>query len=580
MKAGAVEEHLHLLTQRLLAERTPEGVWEGELSASSLSTATAVSALAVADREKSHKLVEAGIGWLAGHQNPDGGWGDTTRSVSNISTTLLVRAAFALSGQAEHHRDALAAAETYVQEAGGFEGMIARYGRDRTFSVPILTNCALAGQVDWERVEPLPFEFACLPQRCFEWIRLPVVSYALPALIAIGQARHFHRPPTNPLRRAIRALARGKALSVLDSIQPSSGGFLEALPLTSFVAMSLASIDEADHPVTRRALGFLRGTARPDGSWPIDANLSVWLTTLSIKALSNCGGIAQFLGAEELDSLKDWLLERQFRERHPYTNAAPGGWGWTHLPGSVPDADDTPGAMLALHHLGVDEQTTEAAALGARWLLGLQNRDGGWPTFCRGRGHLPFDRSGTDLTAHVMTALSIWRPELPDLGERIDHAVSEGFGFLDAEQRPEGCWVPLWFGNQFAPDEENATYGTSRVLAVYRQTGRLDSPAATKARQWLVQNRNEDGGWGALRGTPSSLEETALAIEAVVPPGSEEEDQAVDRGLTWICEAIEAGKADEPTPIGFYFAKLWYFEKLYPLIFTVAALGQNVKRDA
>ncbi len=28
----------------------------------------------------------------------------------------------------------------------------------------------------------------------------------------------------------------------------------------------------------------------------------------------------------------------------------------------------------------------------------------------------------------------------------------------------------------------------------------------------------------------------------------------------------------EPAPIGFYFAKLWYFAKLYQLIFTVAAL--------
>jgi hypothetical protein len=29
------------------------------------------------------------------------------------------------------------------------------------------------------------------------------------------------------------------------------------------------------------------------------------------------------------------------------------------------------------------------------------------------------------------------------------------------------------------------------------------------------------------------------------------------------------------SPIGFYFAKLWYFEKLYPLIFfTVSALSQ------
>ena len=34
--------------------------------------------------------------------------------------------------------------------------------------------------------------------------------------------------------------------------------------------------------------------------------------------------------------------------RHPYTGAAPGGWAWTDLPGGVPDADDTPGALLAL----------------------------------------------------------------------------------------------------------------------------------------------------------------------------------------------------------------------------------------
>jgi squalene-hopene/tetraprenyl-beta-curcumene cyclase len=33
----------------------------------------------------------------------------------------------------------------------------------------------------------------------------------------------------------------------------------------------------------------------------------------------------------------------------------------------------------------------------------------------------------------------------------------------------------------------------------------------------------------------------------------------------------------EPSPIGLYFAKLWYYEKLYPLIFTVSALGQALR---
>ena len=41
------------------------------------------------------------------------------------------------------------------------------------------------------------------------------------------------------------------------------------------------------------------------------------------------------------------------------------------------------------------------------WLIHLQNRDGGWPTFCRGWGALPFDRSGCDLTAHVLRIMHV-----------------------------------------------------------------------------------------------------------------------------------------------------------------------------
>src|SRR5262249_56792584 len=98
--------------------------------------------------------------------------------------------------------------------------------------------------------------------------------------------------------------------------------------------------------------------------------------------------------------LRDWLLAQQYTREHPYTHAAPGGWAWTPLPGGVPDADDTAGALLALRHLGQsDSEIRDSARRGIRWLLELQNRDGGMPTVCRGWGKLPFDRSGADLTA-------------------------------------------------------------------------------------------------------------------------------------------------------------------------------------
>src|SRR5207237_4858791 len=87
------------------------------------------------------------------------------------------------------------------------EAVRQRYGKDRTFSVPILMNCALAGLAPWAEVPELPFELACLRQPWYRSARLPVVSYALPALIAIGQAIFHHRRPRTPLLRMIRRRA-------------------------------------------------------------------------------------------------------------------------------------------------------------------------------------------------------------------------------------------------------------------------------------------------------------------------------------------------------------------------------------
>jgi squalene-hopene/tetraprenyl-beta-curcumene cyclase len=609
----------------LLAQRTPDGHWVGELSASALSTATAVSALSLvqkadADHHPFDHLIAGGVAWLADHQNPDGGWGDTDRSFSNISTTMLCRSALHLTGSAASRADCLAHAEQWLSQRYGHapqdwaEAVRARYGRDHTFSVPILMTAALAGLVSWREVPSLPFELACLPQAWFRFLRLRVVSYALPALIAIGQAVFHHRPPWNPLTRLVRRLAVGRSLRVLQSIQPAGGGFLEATPLTSFVTLGLVSSGQADHPVVGRCVEFLTRSVRPDGSWPIDTNLSTWVTTLAINALAAAGELRQL---DRLAELRDWLLRQQYRDRHPYTGADPGGWAWTPLSGGVPDADDTAGAILALVNLtdalarpaptgpapadatapilapstrrdsrSVARSRSVGLGIAAihahRWLIGLQNSDGGWPTFCRGWGQLPFDRSGADLTAHAIRALRApWRHLTKLAGSKpgTEVAMQRGLAYLQAAQRPDGSWLPLWFGNQHAPDEGNPTYGTVRVLSAYRDLQLLDTEPARRSIAWLVASQNDDGGWGADRGTPSSVEETSLAIDALLDGGPELK-AALGRGLDWLVRRIEDGGLAEPTPIGFYFAKLWYYERMYPIVFAVAALGRARKRFA
>src|SRR5581483_11460898 len=84
----------------------------------------------------------------------------------------------------------------------------------------------------------------------------------------------------------------------------------------------------------------------------------------------------------------------------------------------------------------------------------------------RGWGALPFDRSGADLTAHAIRAWLAWRDRLaPALRARVDRATHRAVDYLRRTQKSDGSFVPLWFGNQAAPGEENPVLGTARVIA-------------------------------------------------------------------------------------------------------------------
>jgi squalene-hopene/tetraprenyl-beta-curcumene cyclase len=220
--------------------------------------------------------------------------------------------------------------------------------------------------------------------------------------------------------------------------------------------------------------------------------------------------------------------------------------------------------------------------------LQLQNRDGGIPTFCRGWGALPFDRSSADISAHAIRAWLAWESDVPpDLRGRLLKSTQRALAFLEGAQRSDGSWLPLWFGNQHAPDDENPTYGTARVLhavAVANAHPLIRSPLTEKlcrsAVRWFVDVQNADGGWGGGKGILSSTEETALAVEALaMAAGSLDSTQraVLGRGVVWLVEKVLEGTWTEASPIGFYFAKLWYYEKLYPLIFTVGALRRVVQ---
>ena len=601
ISTSSIENSLQAVRQNLLGQRNVRGHWVGELSASALSTATAISAFSFllengshADESKLKGQIESGIGWLIANQNEDGGWGDTEKNYSNISTTMLVVAAFQAAEKADQYAELVSRGRSYIDKLGGVEGIRKRYGDDKTFAVPILANAAMAGLVDWTEVGVLPFEAACVPQRFYHLLNLPVVSYAIPALVAIGQAKFHFDPPRNPVTRLIRKFSIERSLNVLLKMQPESGGYLEAIPLTSFVCMALIKCGRIDHPVVQNGIRFLlstfRQTSNDQGTWPIDTNLATWVTTLSVNALSRD---QDFEFNADWKPCLDWVLDCQYKTVHPFTGSAPGGWGWSDLTGAVPDADDTPGSLLALRVFYQCEdfssqrkQIVESALSGVNWLLGLQNRDGGWPTFCRGWGRLPFDRSGNDLTAHVIRALIAWHDEFGPA--KLKAAIRRGFAYLEKNQDVNGSWLPLWFGNQDQIDDINPFYGTAKVLHAYQVSERLSTKAAQNGLRWIRENQNADGGWGGgpsvkfsfSESTCSSVEETSLCTEALLLDDHPDSVAAAAAGLRWLQTVTENDAVGESTPIGFYFAKLWYYEKLYPLIFATSAFGLSKSKGA
>ena len=555
--------------ERLMKSRSADGMWRGSLSSSAISTAVSVFALQRIDAGKYASHIQAGVRWLHETMKADGSWGDSVESPSNMTATLLTYVSLYAVGQAPH-----ASREYLSQHLGGdseealTKGVLRYYGRDLTFSVPILMMCALAGVVkNWMKIPPFPFELATLPQRLFRYLNLPVVSYAIPALIAIGICQmHKKGGWLSPVRK----LFVPKAMRVLLRMQPADGGFLEAAPLTAFVSMCLAEGGFREHEVTQRCAQFLVDTVREDGSWPIDTNLSAWVTSLAAKVL-----LHDQVDAEGLARL---IQRNATVSVHPFTAAAPGGWGWSDLSGSVPDGDDTSGALVALYHL--TGKTSDTVANGLRWLMWLQNNDGGMPTFCKGWGKLPFDRSSPDITAHAILAMGLWLPSLEGkLKADVQKSLDRMLNWMEKgteEKRAGGAagsgWVPLWFGDQDAADEKAPVYGTATAIDYLMS---VQHPVATQLAQsqigFILTTQNEDGGWGGNKGVKSKVTYTCRAL-AALGHFPEQYEAAKQRGWDYLYQRFQAGTLYEREPIGLYFSRLWYSEELYNVLFLLNAL--------
>jgi len=588
------------LTNLLIQKRNSSGYWEGRLSSSALGVAVVITALHFYDASGNTSEISSGLNWLETNINADGGFGDSHLSMSNVSTSLLCYSAVRAcitddrgSALLLKIGDYLRSQKIDVNSEQLIPAILDFYKTDRTFSVPILTMCALCGvpgKEAFDSIPQLPFELSLLPRSFYSMLNLSVVSYAIPALIAVGVAIFRFKKRKNPLMRWIREASVKKSLALLRKIQPESGGYLEAIPLTAFVCLCLIESGYRDLEVVSDGMNCLKRTQPEDGSWPIDIDLSTWVTTLAVKSLRS--NLDNVLATTEKQQITNHLLAIQNKEIHSFNGTPSGGWGWTSHSGSVPDGDDTPGTILAL--LALNQQNPdvvrESVLSGINWLSQLQNSDGGFPTFSRGWGKLPFDQSCADLSGHAILALAKTDHVYGDsLSKKQHSAIKKSFVkaliYQEKHQNSSGYWLPLWFGNQHADDHTNPVYGTARVTAYLNETlntklgneySMILNLMIDRGCRYLTSVQNRDGSWGGAKNIAGSIEETALAVTALTSNGFQEE---CDSGISWLAEK---NKSDGlvASPIGLYFASLWYDEELYPLTAYVDCLSATMEIDS
>jgi hypothetical protein len=167
------------------------------------------------------------------------------------------------------------------------------------------------------------FELAAMPRGWHALLRLQVVSYALPALIAVGALILTKRGGDTPAAQR-HSDAQARVLRKLpDLAARPAGAFLEAAPLTAFVAMSLVEVSRAPTTSVAEALPGVPARDRARGRKLGDRHEPVGVGD-DERADRRCGSRGASRRRSPTDAA-DWLRrEAACARAHPYTNAAPG----------------------------------------------------------------------------------------------------------------------------------------------------------------------------------------------------------------------------------------------------------------
>jgi squalene-hopene/tetraprenyl-beta-curcumene cyclase len=620
LSGDEVDRALTATQRHLLDSQHPDGYWVGELEGDTILESEYILLMAYLGREKEDVCAKA-CKYLHDHQLPGGGWAIYPGGPVDVSASVKAYFALKICGMAIDH-PTMTRAKLAILEAGGAH-------QCNSFTRFYL---ALLGQIPHADCPSVPPELVLLPSKLgfslsamSSWTRtilvpLSIISALKPVRTLppeLGIAELFRtdlaipssRTPaffswTNTflaidnllkvVERVVPASARRFGLRaahrwIVDHMENTDGlGAIFPPMIYSVVALKCLGYDD-NSPLVRWALAKLEELLiEEDGSVRVQPCLSpVWDTAISTIALAD-SGLPDFHPAL-LRSVR-WMLDKEVRRPGDWHVRRPGveptGWYFQFQNELYPDIDDTAMVVLALARtsLADDPDVEQARQRAVRWILAMQNRDGGWAAFDADIDNqvltkVPFadhnailDPSCADITARVLEMLG-------SAGyDSDDPAVGRALDYLWKTQEPEGCWYGRWGVNYI--------YGTWQVLLGLAAVNvSMNHPRVQMAADWLESTQQPGGGWGEScqsyddptwmgRGNPTASQ-TAWAVLGLIAAGRAKTD-TVRLGVQFLLDTQSAdGTWAEDEFTGTGFPRVFYLKyHLYRIYFPLMALGR------
>lgn len=612
----SLESAIACAQEKLLALQHKDGYWLFELEADCTIPAEYIMMMHYLDDIEA-ELQEKIAVYLRARQSEDGSYPLFYGGVGDISCSVKVYYALKMAGDdinAAHMKKL----RRYILDQGG------------AAKANVFTRIALAifEQVPWRAAPFIPVEIMLLPK----WFPFHIdkVSYwSRTVMIPLFILCTLEAKAKNPLKIDVLELfithpdkeqhyfpERGllnKSFLFLDyigrksrclitkkmhqrAVEKASDWFTERLNgedglgaifpamVNVYQAMLLLGLAK-DHPhvvTARKAIDNLL-VIKTDEAYCQPCLSPVWDTGLSLLALQEADLTNT---TKSRQKAYNWLKDKQLSDeagdwRIHRPNLPGGGWAFQYNNPHYPDVDDTAVIAFGMATSGLEDMD-EAIHQATRWIIGMQDKDGGYGAFdvdntCYYLNEIPFADHGALLdppTADVSARCVMLIAKVAQNHSEYLPAYERCITYLRKQQEENGSWFGRWGSNYI--------YGTWSVLMALEQTSIAKSdPLYSKATTWLKKVQHADGGWGednqsyfdeSLSGQfhSSTACQTAWALLALIAAG-EVNSKAVKNGVRYLLEQQDASglwtDAYHNAP-GFprvFYLKYHGYDKFFPL---------------